>query len=250
MVAYVLMAVMCLVSGAASYLYAQYKISLGPEDGEMPEGESADAVMKKAESLRKRFSGGLAAFAVVSTVIGEILLIVYGIGPKAFVYAAAAVLLLSLSLVDLAIYEIPPEYNIVIAVLGVIATVLEPKLWLSHLIGAVCVSGIFLLMNLLSGGAAMGGGDVKLMAALGLLTGWKHIILVMILGSILGAVIHSIRMKVSGKKRVLAFGPYLAIAGVLTFICGDMMIAWYVSMFIPEELLNKQSMIRNTGLYI
>ena len=46
MVAYVLMAVMCLVSGAAAYLYAQYKISLGPEDGEMPEGESADAVMK------------------------------------------------------------------------------------------------------------------------------------------------------------------------------------------------------------
>ena len=250
MVAYVLMGVMCLVFGAVAYLYAQYKISKGPEDGEMPEGESAEAVMKKAEGLRRRFSKGLAVFALISVLIGEVLLAEYGEGPKAFIYAIAAVLLLSLSLVDLAIFEIPPEYNIVIAVLGVIATVAEPKMWLSHLIGAVCVSGLFLLINLISGGAAMGGGDVKLMAALGLLTGWKHIILVMIIGSLLGAVIHSIRMKVSGKKKVLAFGPYLAAAGVLTMIAGDMLIAWYVAMLVPEELINKQSMIRQAGLYI
>ena len=224
------MGVMCLCFGAAAYLYAQYKISKGPEDGEMPEGESV--------------------CAAVSVRIGEILILEYGTGIKAFIYAAAAVLLMSLSLVDLAIFEIPPEYNIVIAVLGVIMTVAEPDKWLSHLIGAVCVSGLFLLINLLSGGAAMGGGDVKLMAALGLLTGWKHILLVMILGSLLGAVIHSIRMKVSGKKKVLAFGPYLAVAGVLAFIFGDAIIAWYVAALVPEELINKQGMIRVTGLYI
>ena len=249
MVPYVFMGAMCLILGAAAYLYAQYKISKGPEDGEMPEGESADAVMKKAEARRKRFSGGLAAFCAVSILVGEVLLYEYGIGVHAFICAAASTLLLSLSLVDLAIFEIPPEYNVVIAVLGVIAIAAEPGRWLEHLIGAACVSGLFLLINLLSGGAAMGGGDVKLMAALGLLTGWKHIILVMIIGSLLGAVIHSIRMKVSGKKKVLAFGPYLAAAGVMTFIFGDMIIAWYVAMLVPEDLMS-QGMIRFTGLYI
>ncbi len=239
MVQYIIMGVVCIALGIAGFLYAQYKISKGPEDGEMPEGESAEAVMKKAESLRRSFSWQEAVFAAVCVAAGEVMLYEYGLSVKAFTFAIAIVLLLSLSLVDLAIFEIPPEYNIVLAVLGVVLVIAEPGKWLEHLIGAVCISGLFLLINLASGGRAMGGGDVKLMAALGLLIGWKHIILVMMIGSILGSVIHSIRMKVSGKKKVLAFGPYLAMAGVIAMICGDAIIAWYISAMIPEELLNR-----------
>lgn len=63
---------------------------------------------------------------------------------------------------------------------------------------------------------AFGGGDIKLMAAAGLFMGYKNVILAFFLGCILGAVIHVIRMKVSGKQRVLAFGPYLC-AGHLRY---------------------------------
>ena len=245
------MGAMCTALGIAGFLYAQYKISKGPEDGEMPEGESADAVMRKAAKLlKKKLSWETAVFSVACIIAGEVFVYEYGCCIKAFAYAIATVLLLSLSLVDLAIFEIPPEYNIVIAILGAAVVIAEPRHLLEHLIGAICVSGLFLLINLVSGGAAMGGGDVKLMAALGLLIGWKHIILVMMIGSILGAVIHSIRMKAAGKKKVLAFGPYLAVAGVLTMIFGNAIVAWYIGTMIPEELLNKQSMIRQNGLYI
>jgi leader peptidase (prepilin peptidase)/N-methyltransferase len=74
----------------------------------------------------------------------------------------------------------------------------------------------------------MGGGDIKLMAAAGLLVGWKLILLAFFLGCIYGSVIHPIRMILFKQSRVLAFGPYLA-AGILTAVLiGDKMIDWYL----------------------
>ena len=74
----------------------------------------------------------------------------------------------------------------------------------------------------------MGGGDIKLMAALGLLVGWKKILLVMGLGAILGSIIHSIIMAVSKKEHVLAFGPYLSAGGILSMCFGDELIRLYL----------------------
>ena len=80
----------------------------------------------------------------------------------------------------------------------------------------------------------MGGGDVKLMAAAGLMLGWKHILLAMMIGCILGSIIHVLRMLLDKKKKkehVLAFGPYLAIGIYLTILFGNPIIAWYSSFF-------------------
>ncbi len=232
---YIVMTAGCLAFGALVFLYSQHKISLGPEDGEMPEGESAEEVMKRAAALKGRFSKGLCLFSAVCALCGCALMYEYGFGVKVFACAAAAVLLLGLSLVDLAIFEIPPEYNLAIALPGLIWTLADHENLAEHLIGAVAVSGLFLAIHYLSGGNAMGGGDVKLMAALGLLLGWKQILLVLFLGSLLGSVIHIIRMKLSGKRKVLAFGPYLAMAGVLAMLFGDAIIGWYVGILISAR---------------
>jgi leader peptidase (prepilin peptidase)/N-methyltransferase len=73
---------------------------------------------------------------------------------------------------------------------------------------------------------------VKLMAACGLLLGWKLIIFAFLLGCVLGAVIHVIRMKVSGESRVLALGPYLSMGTFIAAIWGNQMISWYLGQFI------------------
>jgi leader peptidase (prepilin peptidase) / N-methyltransferase len=82
---------------------------------------------------------------------------------------------------------------------------------------------------------AMGGGDVKLLAAMGTFIGYKLVLLTLILasfvGSIIGAVI-LIQVKKKEKEATsfghyIPFGPYLAIGAVIALIWGNDLINWY-----------------------
>ena len=110
----------------------------------------------------------------------------------AFVLAAALVVA---SGIDIDRMEIPYGCSLVIVVLGVIATVISvftnDMPWYDHLIGAAAVSVPFAILALFG---AMGGGDVQLMAAAGLLLGWKNIIPAAAIGILLGAVGGSIEL--------------------------------------------------------
>ena len=139
--------------------------------------------------------------------------------------------LVTLSVIDWRTYEIPVGINITILVFGVLRCVLDYHNIVSHLIGLVCVSVVLLLLNLVTGGRAMGGGDVKLMAAAGLFLGWKQITLGFFLGCIIGSIIHLCLMKFAHKGRKLAFGPYLSAGMIVAMLAGDAMINWYLSLF-------------------
>ena len=103
--------------------------------------------------------------------------------------------------------------------------------WDTYVIGAIAVSGPMLLIYIVSRGRGIGGGDIKLMAAAGLLLGWKLILLALITGCFYACVIHLIRMKVSKEGNVLALGPYLS-AGILTAMWfGEAMLKWYEGFF-------------------
>lgn len=99
----------------------------------------------------------------------------------------------------------------------------------THIVGFVIVSGVMLIILLITKGRGIGGGDVKLMAAAGLFLGWKMIILSLFLGCIVGTVVHLIRMKVSGAGRKLAMGPYLALGIAFNALFGVDVIFAYVS---------------------
>jgi len=100
-----------------------------------------------------------------------------------------------------------------------------------HLIGAVLVSGFLLLLYLVTKGRGIGGGDIKLMAAAGLFLGWKSIVLAFIIGCVAGSIIHLIRMKVSNKDHVLAFGPYLAFGIFVACLWGEKIVDAYLATF-------------------
>ena len=81
-------------------------------------------------------------------------------------------------MIDWRTFEIPFGINVFLFVLGVVATGLDGMSGLAgHLIGMVCVSGVLGMIYLVSGGAAIGGGDVKLMGACGFVLGvWPGLI--------------------------------------------------------------------------
>lgn len=82
--------------------------------------------------------------------------------------------------------------------------------------------------------SAMGGGDVKLAAFMGLLLGWKLLIaafaIAIMAGGLLAAVVLTIR-RYSGdyeKGLKLQFGPFLAIGTYIALFFGDDLINWYL----------------------
>ena len=98
------------------------------------------------------------------------------------------------------------------------------------MIGFFAVSVPLFIIYIVSKGRGIGGGDVKLMAAAGLLLGWKLALLALMAGCLYGSVIHIARMKISGEGRVLAMGPYLS-AGILTAVWfGNAIVEWYEGM--------------------
>lgn len=155
---------------------------------------------------------------------------VLGWSANAILVSLAAAALLSLSLIDLGTYEIPFAYNVFIFGLGVLALVFDLPHWYDYVIGFFAVSLPLLLLFYLSKGTAIGGGDVKLMAACGMLLGWKLVLLGFVLGCIIGSVIHLVRMKISGEKHMLAMGPYLSIGVFLSALFGNVVITWYLSL--------------------
>ena len=145
-------------------------------------------------------------------------------------YCAMVSLLLVLSVIDWRTFEIPNGLNLSVFLLGLIQLAADRGNWALYLIGMCSVSLLFLLLWRLTGGAGIGMGDVKLMAAAGLLLGWQRILLALIVGSVLGSVIHLIRMG-RGAGRKLAFGPYLAAGICFSALFGQETIAAYLGLF-------------------
>ena len=160
-----------------------------------------------------------------------IIVLQHGVNIDSLLYCLLTSALVVLSVIDFRTYEIPLGINLFILALGLIRVALDYHNFLGYLIGLLAVSAVLAILYYASGGRAIGGGDVKLMAVCGLFLGWQLIIMAFLLGCVLGAVIHVIRMKVSGENHVLAMGPYLSLGVFIAMLWGNRMLAWYLGMF-------------------
>ena len=106
----------------------------------------------------------------------------------------------------------------------------SPGYVLSAVTGAAVIAGLFWALFQISGGKWIGGGDVKLAVALGLIAGSPvKALLVIFIASLLGTVI-SLPFLIAKKRKLInkvAFGPYLITATVIVFFWGSAMIHWY-----------------------
>lgn len=185
----------------------------------------------RCRKCRQKISVQYPVIELLNGVLYCMIFAVYGVSVNALLYALLASALIALSVIDFRTYEIPVGFNIWILALGLIRIVTDYADWLDYAVGFLAVSMFLLLIYLITKGRGIGGGDIKLMAACGLLLGWKRIILAFVLGCIIGSVVHTARMKISGQGHVLAFGPYLSAGVMIAALAGDPMIAWYLSFF-------------------
>jgi leader peptidase (prepilin peptidase)/N-methyltransferase len=95
--------------------------------------------------------------------------------------------------------------------------------------GYLTLWGIYWLFKLATGKEGMGYGDFKLLAALGAWLGWSMLPLVVLLSSLVGALFGLLLMALQRHDRgqAMPFGPYLAAAGMIAFVWGKPIVAWY-----------------------
>ncbi len=166
-----------------------------------------------------------------------LLYIKFGLSWPLIVFLAVVSLLVITSFIDIRHKEIPDGLVIALLVIGAIYTVYDFKNWLEHIIGFFAGGLPLLLIAFFSEYAlkkeGMGGGDIKLMAALGLIIGWKLIMLSLTAGIIIGAIAGLILIAAmrADKKANIPFGPFLAIGFFISVMAGNEIINWYISFF-------------------
>ena len=173
-------------------------------------------------------------YPIVEALNGIIYVVLYlacGISVECILYCLCASALLALSVIDWRTKEIPVGFNIFILLLGLIRLVTDIGNWSQYVIGLFAVSGFLFLLHLITKGRGIGGGDIKLMAATGLLLGWQLNIIAFLLGCVIGSIIHLSIMAIKKAGRELAFGPYLSAGVFVAMIWGEQLVSWYLSMW-------------------
>ena len=178
----------------------------------------------KCRNCKSKISVQYPIIEGVNGILYVMICAVNGLEWSSVIYCFMASALLVLSIIDWRTYEIPFGINVFLFVLGIAMTILDRGNLVEHLIGMICVSGLLGILYLLTGGRAIGGGDIKLMF------GWKLILLAFFLGCIIGSVVHIIRMSVKKAGRMLAMGPYLSAGILLAALWGNAWINWYLSL--------------------
>lgn len=149
-------------------------------------------------------------------------------------------LLIAISFIDLEFTIIPNKIVYlglpVGLVLAIISAVLQKdlSLVLSRVSGALIGGAVILLIAVVGSAVfrkeAMGGGDIKLMAMIGMYLGWwPHILVTLVAASFAGSVVGIALIIVHRKKMesAIPFGPFLAAGALLSMLYGEQIWQWY-----------------------
>lgn len=81
----------------------------------------------------------------------------------------------------------------------------------------------------------MGGGDIKLLAALGFLAGWRDLLLLLFVAVLLGAIVGIAMIIIQKKngKTALPFGPFIAAAYLIVLFWGEQIWSFYFTTILP-----------------
>lgn len=146
--------------------------------------------------------------------------------------------LIALTMIDVDHQLLPDNITLPLLWLGLLVNTLLPDAGvgpanavLGAVIGYLALWSVYWAFKLLTGKEGMGYGDFKLLAALGAWMGWKVLLLIVILSSLVGAIVGIIMLLFLGRDRniPIPFGPYLAGAGFITLIWGDTLMSLYFS---------------------
>jgi leader peptidase (prepilin peptidase) / N-methyltransferase len=145
-------------------------------------------------------------------------------------------ILIALTFIDADTTLLPDDLTLPLLWLGLLANVFGLFVSLKDAVigaaaGYIVLWSIYWLFKLTTGKEGMGYGDFKLLAALGAWMGWKALLPIVLISSLVGAVVGVALIVLArrGREVPIPFGPYLAAAGLIVLLTGDRLTHWFVT---------------------
>ncbi|WP_326908277.1 prepilin peptidase [Sedimentibacter sp. MB31-C6] len=152
---------------------------------------------------------------ILNGVLYVLVLMKLGIFIDSIMYCAIISLLIEISIIDLRHKLIPDKLNIIVLVFGLFFLLHDKTMIVNRLIGFGIGFGLFLFIAVLTN--SMGGGDIKLMASLGLIFGINGIVFIILFSFILGAIISTILLilQIKKLKDEIPFAPFISFSALI-----------------------------------
>lgn len=165
----------------------------------------------------------------------------YGATALGLAWSAFAAILVALFLIDFDTQLLPDDLTYPLLWLGLLLAAFGVGVPLKSAVfgaalGYLSLWSVFQVHHLLTGKVGMGHGDFKLLAALGAWFGAEYLIAIVLLSSLVGSVLGGVLLvvgKLANKDIPIAFGPFLAGAGLLLFVVGPPTFARWIPFAFP-----------------
>jgi leader peptidase (prepilin peptidase)/N-methyltransferase len=141
--------------------------------------------------------------------------------------------LIAITYIDLDFQIIPDRISLGGIIVGLLCVYWLPVSYKDALIGMVLGAAVLLFViygyYFLTKKQGMGGGDVKLLAMIGVFTGWHGVLFTLFSASLIGSIIGITWVYINRKdmKAAIPFGPFLSIGALIYLLWGPPVINWY-----------------------
>lgn len=187
------------------------------------------------------------AVELLTAVVYAVLFGNFGITPAFFAYAFLMTILIAVLFIDYD-HRIIPDELVLTGLAGGAAVfvynLLKPGVlpygdekWWTPLLGMVAGSGILMLVAIAGSlifktEDAMGMGDVKLLAPIGVFLGWKLGLAALFFSVLIAGVVSLLLMilRIKGKKDTIPLGPFIVAGTFITIMWGWDIIFWYIGL--------------------
>ncbi len=188
----------------------------------------------KCSGCKAPISGRYPTIELLTGLLTGGVIVILGATPAGFACCLLTWALIALSMIDYDTQYLPDNISLPLLWLGLVVNYFGlitslPDAFIGACLGYLSLWSVFWAFKLVTGKDGMGYGDFKLLAALGAWLGWQLLPLIIILSSFAGALIGGVLI-VSGRDKSIPipFGPYLAIAGFIALLWGDIITQGYL----------------------
>ena len=191
----------------------------------------------KCRTCKSRIS---AMYPVVELVTGALFAgacLLYGVTPLAFVRIAFGCAMIVLFVIDLQHRILPNVITVTGIPIGFALSLFLPPGWRESLLGLVLGGGVLWAIGeayyRLRGIDGLGMGDVKMLAMIGAVLGWRAVIVTLVLSSCSGALVGAalLTRTKDGMQYALPFGTFLSLAALAASLVGEPLVTWYLSFY-------------------